>query len=140
MKRKKVKSMGGEMAAVPPQAATSVASHEPKKEETVAMPAASVASSSECGPPDPGYLLAMAQEEPEKTLLSDYMETIRVLRDEKDFSFRDIAEWLTNNGVPTDHNAVYREYMDWALDPQAYDLERDQDAMERAEEDAELGR
>jgi hypothetical protein len=82
----------------------------------------------------------MAQEEPEKTLLSDYMETIRVLRDEKDFSFRDIAEWLTNNGVPTDHNAVYREYMDWARDPQAYDLERDQDAMERAEEDAELGR
>jgi hypothetical protein len=140
MKRPRLKSKGVEVVAVPQPAATSVASQEPKKEETVATPVASVTSSSEWEPPDPEYLLHMAEAEPNKELLGDYIETIQVLRDDKDFSFRQIAEWLCGNGVPTDHNAVYREYMHWARDPQAYDLEREHDAMERAQEDAELGR
>jgi hypothetical protein len=103
------------------------------------MATANASSSSEYAPPPPHLLLDMAEAEPDKALLGDYIDTIRVLRQNKRFSFREIAEWLNENGVPTDHNAVYREYMDWAHDPAAYDLEREHEAIERVEEDAQLG-
>jgi hypothetical protein len=32
------------------------------------------------------------------------------LRDEKRFTFREIAEWLLEYGIECDHNSVYREY------------------------------
>ena len=51
-----------------------------------------------------------ARKEPNRKLLQDYGEVISLLRDAKDFSFREIAEWLTENGVDADYNAVYRVY------------------------------
>ena len=134
-----MKSKVAEAAALPKPSATPEASQEPKREEPVATAVANVSSFSELEPPRPETLLDMAEAEADKTLLGDYIDTIRVLRQDKGFSYREIAEWLSENGVPTDHNAVYREYMDWARDPAAYDLERERDAMERAEEAAELG-
>lgn len=41
--------------------------------------------------------------------LSQYSEVIGTLR-RKRFSYREIAEWLSERGIPVDHNAVYRVY------------------------------
>jgi len=41
----------------------------------------------------------------------DHIQTIQILRDQKRFTFRDIAEWLAKRGVETDHSAVYRAYL-----------------------------
>ena len=60
--------------------------------------------------PPPDYLLELARGEANRKLLQDYRETINTLRDEKGFSFREIADWLTQNGVETDYNSVYRAY------------------------------
>lgn len=49
-------------------------------------------------------------EEPDRRLLEEYGDTIRLLRDEKRFTFREIAVWLQEHGVECDHNSVYREY------------------------------
>ena len=38
------------------------------------------------------------------------MDAIVVLQDEKGFTFREIAEWMSKNVAETDHNAIYREY------------------------------
>jgi hypothetical protein len=42
--------------------------------------------------------------------LADYQEAIRVLKEEKEFSFREIAVWLQQRGLKVDHNAVWRAY------------------------------
>lgn len=55
-------------------------------------------------------LLERAEEESVRRALAEYDAVIRTLRDEKNFTFREIAEWLNNYNVQTDHNAVYREY------------------------------
>ena len=60
--------------------------------------------------PDPFYVLEAAQAEPSRKPLQAYMDAIVVLRDHKGFSFREIADWLSENAVKTDHNTVYREY------------------------------
>ena len=60
--------------------------------------------------PPPEYLLEQALGEPNRKLIQDYRETINVLRDEKGFSFREIAAWLTEKGVEADYNSVYRVY------------------------------
>jgi hypothetical protein len=62
----------------------------------------------ECPPPD--ILAEQAMKEPNRKLLRDYHETINILHKEKGFSFREIATWLTENGVEADYNAVYRVY------------------------------
>ena len=62
------------------------------------------------GPPPPEFLLQEAMGEPDRRLLEEYGDTIRVLRDDKRFSFREIAEWLQEYGIECDHNSVYREY------------------------------
>ena len=41
---------------------------------------------------------------------ADYSEAIRVLKEDKGFSFREIAAWLQQRGLNTDHNAVWRAY------------------------------
>ncbi len=64
----------------------------------------------EGGNPDPEFLLNEAMNEPNRRLLEEYAGVIRVLRNEKRFTFREIAEWLNLYGVETDHNAVYRQY------------------------------
>ncbi len=60
--------------------------------------------------PPPEALLERARGEPNRKLLLEYSEVIHTLRNEKGFSFREIAEWLTDNGVDADYNAVYRVY------------------------------
>ena len=61
------------------------------------------------GGPPPEVLFLEAESEPDHRELAQYVDSIRVLRD-KTFSYREIAEWLSERGVPTDHNSVYRVY------------------------------
>jgi hypothetical protein len=65
------------------------------------------------GPMPPDIALREAQEEVDQRFLRCYVETMHVLR-EKGFSYREIADWLTERGVDVDHNEVYRVYRDWA--------------------------
>ena len=74
--------------------------------------------------PDPHDLLAEAQAELANSDLSQYAEVIRTLRT-KGFSFREIAQWLTKRGVPTDHNGVYRVFTT-AFDSVAVDYAEEQ--------------
>jgi hypothetical protein len=53
--------------------------------------------------------LELAEREPDQREVADYIETIRTLR-RKGFSFREIAEWFTEQNIHADHNAVYRIY------------------------------
>jgi hypothetical protein len=59
--------------------------------------------------PPPDALLREAEEEPNYRDLSEYCPVIAILRG-KGFSYREIAEWLSERGVELDHNAVYRLY------------------------------
>ncbi|OQC23752.1 MAG: hypothetical protein BWX68_02622 [Verrucomicrobia bacterium ADurb.Bin063] len=59
---------------------------------------------------DPQKLRAEAQKEPCRRCLGDYRDTIRLLKDERGFSFREIAAWLGEREVDADHNAVWRVY------------------------------
>jgi hypothetical protein len=60
--------------------------------------------------PPPEFLLNEAMNEPDRRLIGEYGETIRLLRNDKRFTFREIAEWLQEYGIECDHNSVYREY------------------------------
>ena len=60
--------------------------------------------------PDPRKLQVEARMEPRRRGLEDYHEVIRVLREEKGFSLREIAAWLQDRGLQVDHNAVWRTY------------------------------
>jgi hypothetical protein len=67
---------------------------------------------------DPQQLQAEAQKEPRRRGLNDYRETIRLLKDEKGFSFREIAAWLQQRSLDVDHNAVWRAYSkEWQGSP-----------------------
>jgi hypothetical protein len=59
--------------------------------------------------PPPDALLREAEKEPNYRDLSEYCPVIATLRG-KGFSYREIAEWLSQRGVELDHNAVYRLY------------------------------
>ena len=59
---------------------------------------------------DPTQLRAEAEKEPPRHGLTPYAEVIRLLKEEKGFSFREIASWLQARGVTVDHNAVWRTY------------------------------
>jgi hypothetical protein len=59
---------------------------------------------------DPSQLLTEASQEPPRRALDAYWETIRVLKNDKQFTFREIAEWFSQHGIEVDHNAVYRAY------------------------------
>jgi hypothetical protein len=61
--------------------------------------------------PSPDAFLAEAKSEPKRKLITDHIQTINVLRDEKRFTFRAIAEWLTERGIEADHSSVYRAYL-----------------------------
>jgi hypothetical protein len=61
--------------------------------------------------PPPDYLLEEAMKEPDRKLLEEYIQAIKVLRDNKRFTFREISEWLKQYGVVADHNAIYRAYI-----------------------------
>ena len=55
-------------------------------------------------------LLEEAEKESDLDFLEKYIRVIDKLRN-KGFSFREIASWLNERGVETEHNAVYRVYM-----------------------------
>ena len=59
---------------------------------------------------DPQQLRSEAEKEPRRRGLEDYSESIRVLKEEKGFSFREIAAWFQKRGLSIDHNAVWRTY------------------------------
>jgi hypothetical protein len=61
--------------------------------------------------PAPDAFLEEAKSEPKRKLISDHIKTINTLREEKRFTFRAIAEWLTKRGIETDHSSVYRAYL-----------------------------
>jgi hypothetical protein len=86
--------------------------------------------------PPADYLLEKARGESNRKLIEDYRETIEVLRDEKGFSFREIGDWLTANGVEADYNAVYRVYTKGMSEDEERDVAL-RDAQE--EHDAERG-
>jgi hypothetical protein len=61
-------------------------------------------------PLPPQLVLDEALREANRRPLRDYHAAIQVLRDEKKFTFREIADWLGEYNIEADHNAVYREY------------------------------
>jgi hypothetical protein len=82
--------------------------------------------------PDPEVLFRQAEQEPDFRALSAYVDSIRMLRD-KGFSYRDIADWLSERGLEVDHNAVYRAYTKNLSDYEAH-LEDQREADEAYEE------
>ena len=52
-------------------------------------------------------LLEEAMKQPKKVSLSEYKEAIGVLRD-KGYTWRDIATFLNDRGVETDHTIIYK--------------------------------
>jgi hypothetical protein len=83
--------------------------------------------------PDPAVLFRQAEEEPDIQTLSAYVDAIRMLRD-KGFSYREIADWLSERGLAVDHNAVYRAYTKSLSDYDRYldDLQEADEAREEA--------
>jgi hypothetical protein len=82
--------------------------------------------------PDPERLFREAEQEPDFRTVSAYVDSIRMLRD-KGFSYREIADWLSERGVDVDHNAVYRVYTNSLSDHDAH-LEGLREAEEAGEE------
>ena len=79
-------------------------------------PAADAGKKSDSAPvqpgcPSPEALLKEAKNERKRVLLMEHIGTINILRDEKKFTFRAIAEWLFQRGIKVDHSAVYRTYL-----------------------------
>jgi hypothetical protein len=94
---------------------------QPVKPEATPQPSAPAVISHAGEPWPPDMLLDLAYKEPNRRALADYNPVIRILRDEKKFTFREIAEWLRNYHVEADHNAVYREYTKGMPDDVAHD-------------------
>ena len=84
-------------------------------------------------PPAPDRLLELAMSEADRRILDDYADTIRVLRDEKRFTFREIAEWLKQHGIKTDHNTIYRAYRKMLPSHAAEELDQEM-ALEQNEQ------
>ena len=83
--------------------------------------------------PSPELLFRQAEQEPDVRALSAYVDSIHTLR-EKGFSYREIADWLSERGVDVDHNAVYRVYTNSlsGYDAHLEDLRDAEDAQEEA--------
>ena len=90
------------------------------------------------GPVPPDIARQMAEEEVDRDLLRQYVDTIHVLR-EKGFSYREIAEWLSDRGVDVDHNEVYRTYMEYCEGRDGGPSAMEQE-MQRQQDEAEHGR
>jgi|WetSurMetagenome_2_1015567.scaffolds.fasta_scaffold958951_2 hypothetical protein len=83
---------------------------QPAKPEASPQPAASVTPVDQGEPCPPDMLLELAAQEPSRRALKEYAGVIRVLRNKKQFTFREIAKWLRDHNVDANHNMVYREY------------------------------
>lgn len=81
----------------------------------------------------PDLLLAHAEQEPARRTLSEYSTVIQTLRDDKNFTFREIATWLQRYNIMADHNAVYREYTRGMPDEVARGEELEDEQTEREE-------
>ena len=108
-----------------------------RSKKAAAVPAAAPVVSSNLplafdGGPPPEALFLEAESEPDQRSLAQYLDSIRVLRD-KSFSYREIAEWLSERGVSADHNTVYRVYTKSLSDYHAA-LEAEREAEEDREE------
>ncbi|MCG2592990.1 hypothetical protein LZ009_09375 [Ramlibacter sp. XY19] len=57
--------------------------------------------------PSPEALLEKARKAPARQDLAEHLETIKTLRDKK-WSWREVAEFLKENGVDTDHTKLLR--------------------------------
>jgi hypothetical protein len=76
--------------------------------------------------PFPGDLLEVAEREPDHLDLAEYWEVIAKLR-AKGFTFREIAQWLSERNVDADHNAVYRVYTKYlTMDQIAVESDREE--------------
>jgi len=82
--------------------------------------------------PHPEQLQIEADGEPNYGDLDQYSGVIKTLRNKR-FSYREIAEWLSERGVPVDHNTVYRIHTKNLSDYQAA-MEAEEDAREAEEE------
>ncbi len=80
---------------------------------------------------DPQQLRAEAEKEPRRRGLEDYSESIRVLKEEKGFSFREIAAWFQQRGLKTDHNAVWRTYSKTTFSGQGGEMIEQNERYER---------
>ncbi len=80
----------------------------------------------------PEVLLRFAQEEEPRRVLDDYAQVIHTLRD-KNFTFREIAEWLQGHGFDVDHNAVWRAYAKTVPDVEAHLAAEADDQLEEDE-------
>jgi len=89
---------------------TKIKKGQPAKTEAAHQPAAPLAINVRVEPSPPDSLLELALKEPDRRPLRDYADVISVLRHQKKFTFREVAEWLKKHNVDADHNAVYREY------------------------------
>ena len=58
---------------------------------------------------DRDELLAAAKAVPAKVRFEEYREVVQELR-RKGFTWREVADFLTERGVPTDHSWVYRTF------------------------------
>jgi transposase-like protein len=83
--------------------------------------------------PPPELLFHEAEQEPDFRTLSAYADSIGMLRT-KGFSYREIAEWLSQRGIHVDHNAVYRVYTNSLSDYDAHleDLREAEEAQREA--------
>jgi hypothetical protein len=81
--------------------------------------------------PDPQKLQAEAEHEPSRRGLDDYAQVIRLLKDDKGFSFREIAAWLQQRGMKSDHNAVWRAYCKLAPAEQPVSTSEQRERLER---------
>ena len=106
---------------------------QPAKPEATPQPSAPVTTTHEGEPWPPDMLLDAAMNEPNRRVLDEYHDVICVLRDEKKFTFREIAEWLDNHHVKADHNAVYREYTKAMPDDVAHDVALADEHIEEVE-------
>ena len=82
-----------------------------KRKRSAAETAPAPLPAPDSGIPAPDAFLEEAKNEPKRKLISDHIKTINTLREEKRFTFRAIAEWLTKRGIETDHSSVYRAYL-----------------------------
>jgi len=77
-------------------------------------------------PPTPAELLAKANSLPRGVVLSDYLGAMWTLKQEKGFSLREIAAWLSEQlDVRVTHMQVYRA-MEGSLPPIQYQTSREQ--------------
>ncbi len=123
----KTKSRREKEKKMKPDTATKLGSagtaSQPQAGISVAEPGHAAVEACDCPPddyPPPEIVLESARGEPNVRLVADYAEAIEVLRDEKGFTFREIAEWLSRKfGIEADHNAVYRAYTKGMQDVEA---------------------